>query len=330
MPRLTGSALPIALGQGYAVRAPGIRGNAELLQPHTDASRAGQLDEGTTALDEALVATNVTEVRQIEVRLQPVPGPAPLQPLRSAAGQELLELEVPDLGPETGQIVLAADESGVLTWHLPEDGKASREGATRGGGTTKRFRIPATAIAAPRADLRTEGAAPQQRSLVGAIGRKLLKVLIYPITDPILGPITSAFAGKWEGRNRPYGLRTMSLADFRTKGAGAITAADWARLSSGRVLLFVHGTFSTAHDAFGGMADATFAELHRRYGGRVLAVNHFTLSHGPRQNVEWLLSQVPAGTKLEVDIVCHSRGGWWHARLPSGHPYSAWRRRPSR
>jgi hypothetical protein len=305
MPRLTGTAQTIALGEGHAVRAPGIQGDATLQRPHTDASRAGRVtDEGTAALDEAFASTNVTEVRQIEVRVQPAAGPVPEQPLRSADEQEMLELHVPNLGPETGQAVLACDESGVLTWHLPVGGSPGAAAtASRGAGSTTRFLIPATPVA-PQLGVRGT-----ERSLVGAVGRKLLKVLVYPVTDPIIGAISDLFAERWEARNRPYGLRTMSPADFRQKGAGALQAADWSRLSAGRVLLMVHGTFSTAHDAFGGLPDATFRELHARYGGRVVAFNHFTMAHDPRQNVEWLLSQLPADVKLEVDIVCHSRGG---------------------
>ena len=41
----------------------------------------------------------------------------------------------------------------------------------------------------------------------------------------------------------------------------------------------------------------------------MFAFNHFTLSHDPRRNVEWLVGQLPAGAPLDIDIVCHSRGG---------------------
>jgi hypothetical protein len=50
-------------------------------------------------------------------------------------------------------------------------------------------------------------------------------------------------------------------------------------------------------------------QLCDRYRGRVWAFNHFTLSHDPKKNVDRLLEQIPAGAKLDVDIVCHSRGG---------------------
>ncbi len=127
--------------------------------------------------------------------------------------------------------------------------------------------------------------------------------------DPILGPIDNLFAGRWEQRNRPYGVRDFAPGTFRQPGGSAIDGDAWRRLAGGRALLFVHGTFSTAHAAFGQIPDAAFATLYDRYAGRAFAFNHFTRSHDPRQNVEWLLSQLPSDRPLEVDVVCHSRGG---------------------
>lgn len=306
MPQLTGSPQPVSLGEGYAVRAPGIRGVADLERPRsaTDRARSRAAADGTDALDRALAATNVTEVRQVDLRLQPTPPTDATRALRSADGQEVLELQVPDLGPDAGQLVLACDETGVLTWHLPLTDELRVESpAARGAGGVKRFRIPATQ---PRP---TPPADAAQRSLLGVIGRKLLKVLVYPVTDPIVGAISEFFAERWEGRNRPYLLRSFSPADFRDPNVGPLGPADWDRLAAGRALLFIHGTFSTAHGAFNQIPDATFATLHQRYGGRVFAFNHFTLSHDPRRNVEWLLSQLPPNRSLEIDVVCHSRGG---------------------
>jgi hypothetical protein len=71
----------------------------------------------------------------------------------------------------------------------------------------------------------------------------------------------------------------------------------------------VHGTFSRAHLAFGLLPREYVETLHRAYGGRVFAFDHFTLSHDPRENVRWLLSQVPDGIDLTLDVVSHSRGG---------------------
>jgi hypothetical protein len=216
----------------------------------------------------------------------------------------MLELQVPDLGPDSGQLVLACDETGVLTWHLPVTDELRIESpAVRGAGGVKRFRIPATQ---PRP---APPEAAQQRSFLGVVGRKLLKVLVYPVTDPVVGALGDFFAERWEERNRPYLLRSFSPANVRDPTVGPLGPADWDRLAAGRALLFIHGTFSTAHGAFARMPDATFAALHQRYGGRMFAFNHYTMSHDPRRNVEWLLRQLPPRHTLEIDVVCHSRGG---------------------
>jgi hypothetical protein len=147
-----------------------------------------------------------------------------------------------------------------------------------------------------------------------------LKVLVYPITDPIFGAATDAIAGLWEKKHRPYALRTVTpdnyLAPLRLNGSdtGVVPlsrddAGEWQRLSAGRALLFVHGTFSTTHGGFGGLPLAVMQELATRYGGRVIGFDHPSLSHDPRRNVAEFFEHVPAGTTLDVDIVCHSRGG---------------------
>jgi len=307
---LTGSSQPVPLGEGYAIRAPGIRGSADLKRPRsaTERSRSRTADDGTAALDEALTAANVTEVRQVELSVRPVAATEAAAPLRSVAGGDAVELQVPDLGSEVGQLVLACDEAGVMTWHLPvgapgTGGEAAAAGATRGAGGVKRFIIPATPVEAPP----TEAGA--SRSLFSAVGRKLLKVLVYPVTDPIIGTISTLYAEHWEGKNRPYGLRNFVPENFTLRDGAALGAAEWTTLGAGPALLFVHGTFSTAHGAFGGLDPQAFAELHRRYNGRVFAFNHFTLAHDPAENVKWMLSNIPPAQRLTLDIVTHSRGG---------------------
>jgi len=314
--QLTGSPQPVTLGEGYQIRAPGVRGSAELRRPRpaADRSRARVAEDGTGALDAALANTHFTEVRQISLALQPALAAAEARALRSVDGQEMLELQVPDLGTETGQVVLACDETGVLTWHLPvEEQQRIETPATRGAGRVKHFLIPATRPQPASAE------ATGKRSLLGVIGRKLLKVLVYPLLDPVIGAISEAFAQRWEAAKRPYGLRDFAPGNFRNPAGPPLTDADWSRLGAGPALLFIHGTFSTAHSAFSEISDDTFAELHRRYGGRVFAFNHHTLSHDPRRNVEWLLARLPRDRRLQVDIVCHSRGGLV-ARTLAQHP----------
>ena len=301
---LTGSLLPVALGEGYAIRAPGLQGSADLQRPRPASQRARSrtIEDGTLDFERALDATNVTEVRQVELKVRAEARTAGAT-LRSASGQEAIELHVPDLGREVGHLVLACDEAGILTWHLPVETPTPEGTTTRGSGAVKRFLIPATPIppAAP--------AAGTSRSLLGAVGRKLLKLLVYPVTDPVIGRVSEFFAERWEERYRPYGVRDFSPANFTAKDAPALAADDWTRLAAGPALLFVHGTFSTAHSAFEGLDPQALSALHGRYQGRVFAFNHFTLSHDPADNVAWLFSQIPSGLRLSLDIVSHSRGG---------------------
>ncbi|RYU14218.1 esterase/lipase family protein [Nocardioides iriomotensis] len=85
--------------------------------------------------------------------------------------------------------------------------------------------------------------------------------------------------------------------------------ADLPTLAAqGRMLLLVHGTASTAASGFGAMPDALLATLTERYGGRVVAFEHPTLSVTPAANIAWLAERL--GTdRVPVDLLAHSRGG---------------------
>jgi pimeloyl-ACP methyl ester carboxylesterase len=303
MARLDGTGRPVQLAPGYRLTAPGLRGRAEARPGREPASRGGGTEQATPALDRALRATSVREVRLIDLDVQPVPVPRGAAPVRTASGMDGMVLEVPDLGPDVGQLVLAVDEAGVVTWNLPEDRSGLLEvPATRGVGGTKRFVIRRQVPSTP-----TDGA--RSRGLFGLVGRKVLKVLVYPVTDAVLGPVGERFAGRWEAKRRPYRVRRFGPDDYTRSDAPKVTADDWRGLTDGRLLLFLHGTFSTARSAFCSLPAATLAELHRAYGGRLLAFDHYTLSEDPAKNAAWLADQLPSDLELEVDVVCHSRGG---------------------
>jgi len=308
--QLTGSAEFVSLGApGYALRAPGLHGTVELQAPGTTAVRgARHLGSAYAALDQALRSEGVSEVNTVDLSLQRGNGNAPARVLRSAQGVQLLELEVPDLGADTDQIVMSIDDAGIVRWHLPAPdvpGAQAKAKAVRGA-RSKRFLLPATTL---RPLVGNETPKSQQRSILGGASRRLLKVLIYPVTDPLIGPIADEFASRWEARKRPYRLRAFSPENYRNPNVPSLTREEVQRLSSGGVLLmFVHGTFSTSHDGFGGLPIDTLIELHRRYDSRVLAFDHPTLADAPVDNVRWLLSQL-SETPIRMDIVAHSRGG---------------------
>jgi hypothetical protein len=80
--------------------------------------------------------------------------------------------------------------------------------------------------------------------------------------------------------------------------------------ASGPALLLIHG-FTDRVFGFAFMPlyyhGDLLARVHRAYGGRVYGYDHRTLSLDPRENARALAELLPAG--VEIDIVCHSRGG---------------------
>lgn len=301
---LDGTSAKVDIGQGFALRAPGVTATGRTSEGPRRAGTRSAAAQETPALDAALAAQNVTEVKQVELNDVRVTRPAGnVNTSRAPNGDDALELEVPVTGPDQGAIVLSVVD-GALSWHVPlnQDNTVQTPG-TRGSGAKLLFRIPNTApTAAPGAN--------GKRGIIGAVGRKLLKVLVYPITDPILGPIGEHFARKWEMKNRPYGVRTFTPDNYQTPGAGEFTQHDWARMAGGRSLLFIHGTFSTAHGGFMPLPKATLEMLSAHYGGRVFAFNHPSLSEDPPRNAAKFFELMKAaGITLDCDIICHSRGG---------------------
>jgi hypothetical protein len=315
MPTLGGGSERVDLGGGYVLVAPGLRGKAERVIAVPGEVRARE--EGTPLLNDLLATNGMTTVANIEITAAPVPGRGPVAELRDAKGDDALLLEVPDLGPAARQIVLAVDEAGALTWHFPLDAGQIQPRTVRGSADKKRFFIRRRVAPAPAPET------ARDRALLGSVGRKLLKVLVYPVTDLLLGAPAAAVAEHWEMANRAYGLRDFSPSNYREPANApsiALVASELDRLAKGRALLFIHGTFSTAHGGFHDLPPEFMGELHRRYEGRVFAFNHFTMSHSPEQNVRWFGDAIGpmSASALEFDIVCHSRGGLVARTLAEG------------
>lgn len=300
---LDGSARPVELAPGYRLQAPGLVGAAEIAPVRQPGVRARASELSTAALDEAFDATDVRELQTITVDAAPAPSAADRQ-VRTTRGEAGLVLEVPDLGETVGQVVLAIDESGVVTWHYPEDGAgALRTPAVRGAGGVRRFVIRAANVpAAPGDD-------PTTRSLATIVGRKVLKVLVYPLVDTVLQHSARYFARKWEEQHRPYSLRWFRPENYRDPAGPPLVDADWDVLGRGRALLFLHGTFSRSFSAFHGLSPDAMGELSARYEGRVFAFDHYTMSHDPERNLVELLDRLPVSVQLQLDVVSHSRGG---------------------
>jgi hypothetical protein len=132
---------------------------------------------------------------------------------------------------------------------------------------------------------------------------------VFPLVEKGAEFVAEKIAERWEASHRPYRLRTFTPDDYASPDGRDLADADWTALGSGRALLFVHGTFSRANTGFGRLPRAVMAELYQRYGGRVFAFDHPTLSSSPTDNARWLAKTLPSGLRIDADLVTHSRGG---------------------
>ena len=158
---------------------------------------------------------------------------------RGSGGGDDIVVNVPAPGDGNGQVLLYAAEDGSLSWHLADD--VPPTAAPDRGGERRTYRIPRAVVPVD------EREPAETRGILGAIGKKVLKVLVFPLVDPVLGKVGDHFAAQVGGQEpaQPGALddrRRLPLVRRPTRSADA----DWARLREGRALLLVHGTFSTA------------------------------------------------------------------------------------
>ncbi len=268
----------------YDAGAPGMRGAEDTQPGFLDAMRSAGVDEQLTV-----------EISD-PVELDDAGGSR-----ASGGGESPILLDVPGPGDGNGQFLLYVAEDGSLSWHLPDDVGPSLDDVATRSGERRSYTIPRQVVPTESAD--------GQRGLVGAIGRKLLKILVFPLIDPLLGAVGDYFAGRWEQANRRNLLRTLEVPGYRSRDVRSLGADDWGRLASGPALLFVHGTASQCHSGFMRIPEATMTAMHERYEGRVFGFDHFTVSQSPTENARWLAQQLPEEAGLQVDIIAHSRGG---------------------
>ncbi len=108
----------------------------------------------------------------------------------------------------------------------------------------------------------------------------------------------------WSKRGLREGWHTVTR-ETMAQGRLAAGTPD----STDRTLLFLHGTFSDATSAYGPLASSDFFErVAARYGDRIFAFNHFTVSRTPEENARMLLEGLPDKT-FTFDVITHLRGG---------------------
>lgn len=229
--------------------------------------------------------------------------PAPAAAARRAAPPDLV-VEV-DLAPGEAGVLAIRHPSGALTFHPSAERivRATRRGGAAAAATPSAavFRVPVRRVAA--------GAGGGRRGIVS----KALKVVVLKVAkiavDKAVRVALPVLAEQWE--KRTWKKKGLSEGWFRVTPAGSsgLTLTPGTPPAGERSLLLLHGTFSNANGAYGKLAGTDFFDRVRaRYGDRIYAFNHFSVSRTPEENARMLLDGLPPGEHT-FDVITHSRGG---------------------
>ncbi len=228
-----------------------------------------------------------------------------------------LALEL-DLSGDEDAVVLI-EQDGCYSWHL-SDAAAPGKGKSRprrlpGEAHTARFDIDlaASPTAYPLARKRTRAlpAGTRTRGLFGDLLSGVVRVVVMKFAAPWLVGQAVSFLE----RHVEPGI--IHITDpHPTTWSRVDTLAD-VPLSAGRparILLFVHGTFSTTLSAFGALGVTPEGDQFLRralsHYDAVIGFDHPTLSVDPLANATDLLKRVSmVGGGVTFDVITHSRGG---------------------
>lgn len=224
--------------------------------------------------------------------------PAAARARRAGAGFSAIDLRV-DTPLDEPCIVVARHASGALTFHPPETALVRRGRRTAG---VLHFHIP----------VRPTAPVAVRRGVVANAVAGVVRIFVVKVVDRLLDQhLLPYLAGRWEERAWRGSARPLDWLRVDPGAPGFVRAwqPDAATLRAGPCLLLIHGTFSDARGGFVKLVGTDFfARVAPRYGDRIFAFNHFTVSQTPQQNAQRLLDLLPGGD-WTFDVVTHSRGG---------------------
>lgn len=306
---LDGTAVTHALSDTVTFFASGLRGVAEL----TDRVLLGT--DAANIFRHSLANSGMARTTNILLTHETAPD-APDKDVEITA----------QVDAGSNAVLLVHDATGALSWHWPKtpssaavrftDAAAGRTPAVSSAQPTETisFTVPAGRFAVVSAP-------------VGLLGRaddflkhfsfhldvpgldKVLSVIEYPV-EHLVGMKAEEWLTRWEDNKHPSVARWFPPT-AGVKAGEPLSPTNWHELAKGPVLLFIHGFFSSCESAFSGLgaADSEFwSSLRDAYGNRIIAFDHPTATVSPADNAKWLLEQLP-NVQLDVDVVCHSRGG---------------------
>ena len=161
--------------------------------------------------------------------------------------------------------------------------------------------------------------AKETRGLIGWVTKRITQFVFKPVAGLAAhGIIRSLERTSFLTNNQEPGVYQVN-EDFTMKKLAAKGAVDDLRMRPEQpYLVLIHGTFSNARDAFKGFRTVSskgeltgqtpeWIQLYKQYSGRVLALEHKTLSVNPVTNAIDFGELLPERARLH--LISHSRGG---------------------
>ncbi len=274
---------------------------------------SGQPDV-SDALVEALRAQDLVPIDSMEL------APEPAAAVRRGRGRRVEGQVTMQLAVEPGEDgVVLLEQEGMYSWVWPRETAAPaaavvrRRGGARAapGGRTLTFQIDLQVEGRP-----AEGAVRGRRGLITDFVFGKAKAFVFKYALRITGPLIAGQAIKLLERNVRKGLVQLRAPDIANW-----TPTSWEKLNlpkdrPARVLLFVHGTFSSTVGGYHGLGmtpwGRAFLSAAIESYDAVIGFDHPTLSVTPLENATDLLTLLEAAdwpAPPHIDLVCHSRGG---------------------
>jgi len=204
-------------------------------------------------------------------------------------------------------VILVQEPSGVLRWSHPAEAITlpARRGLG-GGGVLLRFDLaPPVSGEAAGAGAATRRALPNLGGLLNGVRLRVLRYIAAKGIDVAVGRL--------EG-GTPSGL--VIMADDPAGWVPTPEKPQWPVGRPARVLLMVHGTFSTTIGSFVGLTKTgqgrRFLELAKAEYDVILGFDHPTLAQTVEQNAEAMMKALVAAglpDDANIDAVAYSRGG---------------------
>jgi hypothetical protein len=310
---MAGGALRVTYPGTHTAGAPKPRTDRGLPGEHVDSGPSQVVHD---ALLESLRDNGFATLQEFQLT------PKRTRAVETSGASGTLAMDVDVAGDEDAVVLLEQD--GLYSWHLPTSSQdAVRTRRLPGEPRTARFEIPLGAAESDAA-----AGAGTTRGLLGGLVSGVVRVVVLKFVAPLLVGQAISFL---ERIIQPGLVHVASPDPSSWSRVDRLDQLPLPQDRPARVLLLVHGTFSSTLGAFGTLSvtDAGRAFLDRAITAydAVVGFDHPTLSVDPLGNATDLLQRVqPAPQPVTFDIVCHSRGGLAarsfaeHVLPPSGTP----------